>query len=119
MFVINRGRVSVQIPGQGGMKTINTLGENDFFGEMSLLTGQPRSATVVAEVETEVLQIGKRALKPILENNEELVTAISERIEERQRFLQTDEPAEKPPESEKSSGVMRSIRRFFGLKGSD
>jgi len=47
----------VQIPEGSYQKTINKLGKDDFFGEMSLLTGEPRSASVIAEEETEVLQI--------------------------------------------------------------
>lgn len=116
MFVILRGTVSVQIAAGSRLKTINTLTENDFFGEMSLLTGQPRSATVVANTETEVLMIGKRALKPILESNETLVHAIVERIEERREILEADTHVEETPASEKSAGVMRSIRKFFGLR---
>jgi signal-transduction protein with cAMP-binding, CBS, and nucleotidyltransferase domain len=87
MFVILRGSVKVQIPENDYQKTVNHLGENDFFGEMSLLTGEPRSASVIAEEETDVLQIKKDALKPIFENNPTLVQAICELIEERREVL--------------------------------
>ena len=59
MFVIMRGSVEVQVPHGGSTKVLNTVRENEFFGEMSLLTGEPRTATVVAVEETEVLQIRK------------------------------------------------------------
>lgn len=116
MFVIVRGSVKVQIPENGQQKTLNTLKENDFFGEMSLLTGQPRSATVVAVEETEVLQIRKQALKPIFENNPQLVQAIVEIIDERKVLLNAE--AESAPEAEgaDSRGVMRLIKNFFGLR---
>jgi len=118
MFVIIRGSVKVQIPEKDYQKTINKLGENAFFGEMSLLTGEPRTATVIAEEETEVLQIRKEGLKPLLENNPELVQAISVLIEERKKVLD----AQAEPEGDETSGVrktvIRSIRDFFGLRGS-
>ncbi|MBO0237213.1 Crp/Fnr family transcriptional regulator, partial [Vibrio parahaemolyticus] len=60
---------------------------NDFFGEMSLLTGEPRTANVVAEEETEVLQIRKAALKPLFEDNPELLRIVSEIVEERRSLL--------------------------------
>lgn len=116
MFVIKRGSVNVQIVENKLQKVVNTLVENDFFGEMSLLTGEPRSATVVAAEETEVLQIRKNALKPILETNPKLVESFGEIIEERKvtnRVEMDDDPAEK---SKKRNGVMLSIRKFFGLK---
>lgn len=119
MFVIARGSVNVVLRRGQRTEIINSLGEDDFFGEMSLLTGQPRSATVVATSETEVLQIGKRALKPILENNEALVLAVSDRIQERLKKLSENEVAvgEVQVEDPRSSGMIRSIRKFFGLKG--
>ncbi|MCC6451708.1 MAG: mechanosensitive ion channel [Acidobacteria bacterium] len=119
MFVIVRGSVNVVLRRGQRTEIINSLGEDDFFGEMSLLTGQARSATVVATSETEVLQIGKRALKPILANNEALVLAVSERIQERLKKLsETEEVAgEVPAVDQKMPGMIRTIRKFFGLGG--
>lgn len=115
MFVINRGAVKVQILDDGFPKTINRIGENDFFGEMSLLTGQPRSATIVAEEETEVLQIKKRALKPILESNPDLVKAICDIIEERRQLLKVENKEPTETADEKNRSVLGSIKNFFGL----
>ncbi len=116
MFVIIHGTVEVQIPENGRPKTINTLRDNDFFGEMSLLTGEPRSATVIAYEETEVLQIKKTALKQIFESNPELVESIGGIIDERRLLLK---PAAKDETDEKilmNQGVFKAIRNFFGLK---
>ncbi len=116
MFVIIRGSVRVQIPDGEAFRMINELRENDFFGEMSLLTGEPRSASVIAAEETEVLQIKKEALKPIIEDNPALIEAISEMVDERKVLLKikADEAAS---ETEKDRvGVMSSIKKFFGLK---
>jgi len=115
MFVINRGAVKVQIMEDGQPKIINNLRENDFFGEMSLLTGQPRSATVIAEEETEVLQIKKKALKPIFETNPNLVKAICLIIEERRKLLETHESHASTLHIDKEKGVLNSIKKFFGL----
>jgi CRP-like cAMP-binding protein len=116
MFVIIRGSVEVQILQSGKTTVINKLRENDFFGEMSLFTGEPRTATVVAVEETEVIRIAKESIKPIFEANPDLVSAIGEMIEERRELLNS--LAEKSTETEelRQKGVLRSIRRFFGLK---
>ena len=116
MFVINRGSVKVQIKSDETKKTLRTLREGDFFGEMGLLTGEPRTATVVAEEETEVLEIDNLCLKPILEDNPELVDAFSELIEERRAFLvkQHHEEHETVKRVDKA-GVFNSIRKFFGM----
>jgi small-conductance mechanosensitive channel len=115
MFVIIRGSVTVQIPDNEFNKTINRLTANDFFGEMSLLTGQPRTATVIAEEETEVIQIKKTALKPIFSANPDLMTAICAIIEER-RALLVEKDVEEEGMKEKDRGVLSSIRKFFGMR---
>ena len=118
MFVIIRGAVEVQILQGDDVRTINTLRESDYFGEMSLLTGEPRTATVVAKSETEVVQINKTGLKPIFEANPELVRSVSQMIEERRAILiEADTPEEK---TKKTPGktVLGSIRKFFGIRRS-
>ena len=116
MFVIIRGNVNVQIPGENGQEVINRLTANDFFGEMSLLTGEPRSATVVADDEVDVLEIRKRALQPIFESNPELMTSVCEIIEERKQLLMAKIHETDDGKPEPSHGVvLTAIRRFFGI----
>ncbi|MFN2415797.1 MAG: cyclic nucleotide-binding domain-containing protein, partial [Pyrinomonadaceae bacterium] len=67
MFVVHDGRVDVKISDKGEPRTIGVLQEGDFFGEMALLTGEPRTASVVAGVETEVLEIGYEAMKHLFD----------------------------------------------------
>ncbi len=116
MFVITRGRVDVQVLQGKDVKTINSLTESDYFGEMSLLTGEPRTATVVAAIETEVVQISKTALKPIFEANPDLVQSVCELIEERRVALDASVPAELDEQKKRSKGVLVSIRKFFGIR---
>jgi CRP-like cAMP-binding protein len=116
MFVVIRGSVKVQVPDGSTVRTLNELRENEFFGEMSLLTGEPRTATVVAAEETEVLQIKKAAIKPIFEANPELVKTIGEMIEERREVLRSLADKAMQNEGRVERGVLRSIRKFFGLR---
>ncbi|RPJ84092.1 MAG: hypothetical protein EHM18_12475, partial [Acidobacteria bacterium] len=57
MFFVKNGTVKVVLESNGERHEVAELTEGDFFGEMALLTGEPRSATVVAtcDVETYVL----------------------------------------------------------------
>jgi len=58
LFVILHGRVKVAIFGDDGKEvTLSILSEGDFFGEMSLLDQEPRSATIVAEEDCELLSL--------------------------------------------------------------
>lgn len=57
VFLIESGRVRISLPGSEGREvTLAHLGPGDCFGEMSMLDGEPRSATVTAVEDTVVLE---------------------------------------------------------------
>lgn len=114
MFVVHNGRVSVQLSENGRSRTVATLKDGDFFGEMALFTGEPRAANVVALEETEVLEIGHHAMKKLFDSNPDLVESLSHIIAERRKGLAAS-TAESHRESFESAGVLSAIKRFFGL----
>lgn len=120
MFIVNRGSVKIQIPdvadSNGNTTVLATLNEGRFFGEMALLTGEPRSATVVAAEESEVFEIGHHAVKQMFDENPYLAESLSDAIAERRALLEAN--AENKPEiiEEHRAGVFAGIKRFFGLK---
>jgi len=57
LYVIVRGSVKVCISSEGEQRDICTLREGDCFGEMAFFTRLPRTANIVAQEETEVLEI--------------------------------------------------------------
>ncbi|HEX8161877.1 MAG TPA: mechanosensitive ion channel family protein [Pyrinomonadaceae bacterium] len=114
MFVVNRGAVEVRISSHGGkVRTVASLDEGDFFGEMALFTGEPRTANVCATEETEVLEIGHQALKQLFESNPDLVEALSHTIEERRAGLTAT--AARQSMGDEPVSLLTSIKRFFGL----
>jgi small-conductance mechanosensitive channel/CRP-like cAMP-binding protein len=115
MFVVHSGRVAVQIPDRSGPRTVAELTEGNFFGEMALFTGEPRTANVVALEETEVLEIGHAAMKHIFQTNPSLAESISWTISERQAQLAKDS-ASAQPSIQETAGLLTSIKRFFGLR---
>ena len=77
-YIIKNGQIEVAAhDGQGGMTFKRTIGPGDFFGEISLMTGEPRNATVTAVEETAVLTIGKEDVRHLLEENSQLADHIS------------------------------------------
>jgi hypothetical protein len=113
MFVVHNGRVRVQINENGRPRTVATLNEGDFFGEMALFTGEPRTANVIALEETEVLEIGHAAMKTIFNTNPDLVESLSFIMSERRQGLAAQAgPSGTPTES---SGILSAVKRFFGL----
>jgi CRP-like cAMP-binding protein len=115
MFVVHNGRVEVQVAENGRPRTVAVLTEGNFFGEMGLFTGEPRTASVVAIEETEVLEIGHAAMKQILETNPDLAESISWTIAERKASLAAGSKQTAQASIEESAGLLSSIKRFFGL----
>jgi CRP-like cAMP-binding protein len=114
MFVVHGGHVSVQLTESGRARTVATLSEGAFFGEMALFTGEPRTANIVAIEETEVLEIGHAAMKQVFDNNPDLVESLSHIITERREALAASEDLG-DTDSDRSAGVLAAIKRFFKL----
>lgn len=69
MYLIASGEVKVYTRGTGpstGTLYLARLGEGDFFGEVSVLTGKPRTATITASQRTELLRLDKSKLDGVL-----------------------------------------------------
>ena len=114
MFVVHKGRVRVQVSENGRSRTVATLNEGDFFGEMALFTGEPRTANVLALEETEVLEIGHAAMKRVFDTNPDLVESLSFIMAERRQGLASH--SDSPAATSDSSGILSAIKRFFGLR---
>ncbi len=88
MFIIKNGKVEIRKKEQslGVDLTIATLGSGACFGEMALLTGKPRSATVMAVAATEVFVLEKKDFDSLLMEHPTMSLAlnkiVAERIEE-------------------------------------
>jgi small-conductance mechanosensitive channel/CRP-like cAMP-binding protein len=120
LFVLLAGEVEVLVGrDSGGKARVATLGPLHFFGEMSLMTGEPRRATIRAMAPTTLLVIGKRELSPVLLEHPELAETISRVLAERELHL--DSLTERSDEERTSLVLVRSgelltrIRTFFSL----
>lgn len=76
MYLIQKGALDVIV----GDETVNTLGSGDFFGEMSLFTGQPRSATVRSHGESRVLTIDRTAFMNRIQEDPVLAFRLLEKL---------------------------------------
>jgi CRP-like cAMP-binding protein len=87
MFTIISGRVSVSVHERGGDQEVAELGSDDVVGEMSLLTGERRAATVTARSAVVALETPKAALAPILAKAPHLAHHFAEMVEQRHAQL--------------------------------
>jgi CRP-like cAMP-binding protein len=78
-FVLLKGEAEVT---RGGEK-INTMREGDFFGEIALVTKMPRTATVTATSDVDVLVITEREFDSLLKKSPEIGRSVAEALAER------------------------------------
>lgn len=84
LFIVQEGALTVSVrDGAGHDKQVATLGPGHFFGERSLLMGEPRGASVTAQVDTVVVEIGRAAIAPLLKARPALMEFLSKVLAER------------------------------------
>jgi len=115
MFVVDSGQVAVVM----GDAEIARIGQGRFFGEMALMTGEPRNATVRAAGTCRLLVIDAPSVRSVLESAPELAVHVSRVMAERQAAT-ADEVAVASQRlsastEERSSQLLVRIRRFFSL----
>lgn len=79
-FIVRSGQLGVHVSNGQAETQVATLRVGDLFGEMSLLTGEARWATVRAEEDCELVRIGAPALKGILRRSPELVQVLAKTV---------------------------------------
>ncbi len=85
MFIIISGETDICIGEKGNQQVVATLKSGDYFGEMALLTGEPRSATVKANEVTETFVLYKNDFDVILEKYPSISLSMGKIVSQRLR----------------------------------
>jgi len=80
LFVIQAGRVDISRCGQGGRRVVATLGPGEFFGEMSVVLGETRTARAVAVGPTELLELDGETLETMCIERPEIAIRMIQRL---------------------------------------
>src|SRR6516164_2736560 len=121
MFVMLRGAANVFVSKNGSKIQVATLGAGDCFGEMSLLTGEPRSATVRADGDCYVMEIGKPVMAEVLSSAPSCMEQLSQLLA--QRKMQTEGVLKEATSSDEhalterqyTANFLHRLRTFFQL----
>jgi small-conductance mechanosensitive channel/CRP-like cAMP-binding protein len=118
LFIIERGTVAVELPREmGGAAELARLGAGQCFGEMGLLTGEARSATVRARTRCDMVVIDREAFHEVLAAHPEVVERMGALLASRQAEISaaaaSGDRAQRP--EERSRRLISQIREFFKL----
>lgn len=112
LFLVLSGTLSVVMDGN----IVGTVSQNEIFGEMSLLTGEKRAATIIANEEAHLVEIGKADISSFMENTqfvENLATIISARQAENIAIIESIDKELRL--NQKKQDFIKKIKKFFGI----
>lgn len=121
MFVLLHGAAHVSVAKNGAAVRVSTLRRGDCFGEMSLLTGEKRTATVRAEGDCEVLEISKQVMGELLRTSPQCLEQLSALLAQRRivtegALKEAFQPDLHPNrEAEYTASFVSRLRSFFEL----
>ncbi len=120
MFILAEGLIEVLIDQPDGTQVkVADLAPGTFFGEKSLLTGEPRSATIICVAESIICEITKSCIASLLERNPDLAETLGRAVVERdlQNELILSRSTKEEVETKVSSAVgqfISKMKNFFG-----
>jgi small-conductance mechanosensitive channel len=119
LYIVVSGEAEVVLEGNNGERTyINRLTTGEFFGEMALMTGEPRSASVYAATDLACYRLDHASFHDLLLSRPELAEEISKVMATRRAGLSQAANAGTDTSSEPNEReLLRRIRKFFGLEG--
>jgi CRP-like cAMP-binding protein len=117
LYIIVSGEAEiVQEKPDGTRLRVGSVVAGGFFGEMGLLTGAPRTATVIATTDVECYRLDKDSFQGLLTSRPELAEDISRIVAERQQNnAVTNAAAAAEGQQDARGDLLAGIRKFFGL----
>jgi len=120
MFILMRGSAEVLIESNEVVSSVARIGTGDAIGEMSLLTGERRSATVVAAEDCDAVEILKSDVSALITESPELLDALSKmlarrRIQNEGIVAEMHGADESERQREYSAGFFEKLKAFFEI----
>jgi len=124
LYMIIEGKAEVQVSVDGKSEKVASIGEGDFFGEMGMMTGAPRRATVFAQTDMLCYRLDKGAFQEIMNRRPEIAEDISHVLARRNVELEAvreelSEEAIRLRMDKTQTALLDRIREFFRLGDSD
>ena len=116
LYVLVSGEVDIWYEvNQHERKLLTTLPSGRVFGEMGLMTGEPRRATVIAKNEVECYRIDKQSFELIMQSRPALAEEFAHILTERNKQLVAVQQHEQVNHAQHHARILDNIKRFFRL----
>jgi len=113
LYLVVAGEADVWLDAPGGRRRLATISSGSVFGEMGMMTGAARTATVTARTDTVCYRLDKEGFAQVIRARPDIAEAMSRVLAPRQAQLnEVRLAAEEPGHGE---DILARIRSFFGL----
>ena len=122
LYVLTKGEVEVKIRGDNGTeKLVTRMSAPNVFGEMGVVTGEPRTASVIAAGEVECYRLDKEAFQRVLKQRPQIAESVSNVMARRRVELAVvreglNADQRKARVREEKSRILEALQTFFGLQ---
>lgn len=120
LYLLVQGEAEVWVEAPGApRRLVAALNGGQVFGEMGMMTGEPRSATVIAKTDVEAYRLDKDAFAQIIRSRPQIAEDISRVLTARAGELHhviEDAKADAGARSARRDSLLRRIREFFALE---
>jgi len=121
LYVLTKGEVEVKVRAENGAeKLVARMAAPNVFGEMGVVTGEPRTASVIAASEVECYRLDKEAFQRVLKQRPQIAESVSNVMARRRVELAAvreglDAAQHKLRMREEKSRILDSLQTFFGM----
>jgi len=122
LYVLTKGEVEVKIRGENGAeKLVTRMCAPNVFGEMGVVTGEPRTASVIAASEVECYRLDKEAFQKVLKRRPHIAESVSNVMARRRVELASVREGLNADQRnarvrEEKSRILEALQTFFGLQ---
>ncbi|MGE0083448.1 MAG: ABC transporter substrate-binding protein [Desulfococcaceae bacterium] len=121
LFVIEEGVVAVRVKFDNQAKAVEVarMGAGNVFGEMGLLTGESRTATIISVTETWLYEVTKEDIAPLIERESRISRRMSDILTERKMATEAKKQTGDAKDFDKATiaaQIFNKIQNFFGFK---
>lgn len=119
MYILISGQADVVVNADGAATCVARIGAGDCIGEVSVLTGDPRSATVRATSDCQAVQVSKATLAPVAAASPEFLEALSDllahrRLQNEGRLAEAS-GARSDRQMDYRAGFLQKLKSFFEI----
>ncbi len=120
LYILVDGHADVLVEKNGESRKISELGPGSVFGEMGLMTGEPRASTVIARTDVECYRLDKESFKSIIQTRPELAEGFAQILAHRRADLDLalgnmDADRRKRDLEGSKQDILGKIRNLFGI----